>query len=323
MLSSGHSVAGSRLKSNLTKVDHITEQMGGLSAYQKLKAINIDDDSEWNTCHEHLTALQKNIVNQSNVVINLTSDAIGITAAESCVASFVERLPQRTAPTDSSATLGAFVWDPHAKEHLNEGFGVASQVNYVVQGGLLNLKQKDSSDGGSDGSEGDVSLGSASVISRYLRNTWLWDEVRVKGGAYGGFCSFDGVSNVFSYGSYRDPNLTKTLEIYSQSPHFLKTIPLDVNEVTKGIVGTISDADTPRTPSGRGYTDMLRYLVGETDDNRQRWRDEVLNTKEIDFRNFGERLQMFHDQKPKVVVIGGTDSVDEMKNDVDWSVKRV
>ena len=82
-------------------------------------------------------------------------------------------------------------------------------MNYVVQGGLLKL-------GRTDQDNTEVSLGSASVVSRYLRNTWLWDEVRVKGGAYGGFCSFDGVSNVFAYGSYRDPNLEATLNVYKQ-----------------------------------------------------------------------------------------------------------
>jgi Zn-dependent M16 (insulinase) family peptidase len=101
------------------------------------------------------------------------------------------------------------VWAPEEEQGKNEGFGVASQVNYVVQGGLLKL-------GRTDQDNTEVSLGSASVVSRYLRNTWLWDEVRVKGGAYGGFCSFDGVSNVFAYGSYRDPNLEATLNVYKQ-----------------------------------------------------------------------------------------------------------
>ena len=101
------------------------------------------------------------------------------------------------------------MWAPEEEQGKNEGFGVASQVNYVVQGGLLKL-------GRTDQDNTEVSLGSASVVSRYLRNTWLWDEVRVKGGAYGGFCSFDGVSNVFAYGSYRDPNLEATLNVYKQ-----------------------------------------------------------------------------------------------------------
>jgi Zn-dependent M16 (insulinase) family peptidase len=108
-----------------------------------------------------------------------------------------------------------------------------------------------------------------------------------------------------------------------QSPNFLQTIPLGESEINKGIIGTISDADTPQTPSTRGYTDMLRYLVGETDEHRQRWRDEVLSTKEEDFRRFGDKLEAFHAGQPKVVVVGGTGSVEEMKGNEAWRVKRL
>jgi Zn-dependent M16 (insulinase) family peptidase len=312
LLSSGHSVAGSRLNSKLSKVGWISEQMSGLSAYEKINAIDIDSNDGWEECTNQLHQLRSDIVHGDSVVINVTSDSVGILSAENHVSRFMERLPKRNAaPKVTDDTLGSFVWDPAAAKKgnaLNEGFAVASQVNYVVQGGILNL------------SDSGVSLGSASVVSRYLRNTWLWDEVRVKGGAYGGFCSFDGISNVFQYGSYRDPNLQATLDAYAKSSEFLNTVQLDENEVTKGIVGTISDADTPRTPATRGYTDMMRYLVGETDDNRQAYRDEVLSTTEVDFRRFGEMLNTID---LTAVVVGGQGSLDTMKEDRNWSVKRV
>jgi presequence protease len=314
LLSSGHSVASNHLKSKLSKVNAIQEKMGGISVYEKIKSLDVDSDEEWNNINNHMHSLRKSIVNSSNILVNITSDAVGIMSAEACVSSFVDRLPERTKPTNIDNTLGKYKWEKKEK-NMNEGFSVASQVNYVVQGGLLDLKSSQSSGG--------VSLGAASVISRYLRNTWLWDEVRVKGGAYGGFCSFDTVSNIFSYGSYRDPNLKNTLDIYSQSPEFLKSTELGEDEVTKGIIGTISDADSPRTPSGRGYTDMLRYLVDETDENRQMWRDQVLSTNENDFRNFGDMLQTFHDNRPNIVVIGGSGSVDEMKEEKNWSIRHI
>ena len=325
LLSSGHSVAASRLNSKLTKVGWLSEQMSGITAYEKMNAIDIDSDHGWEQCSSQLEDVRSSVVHRDGMLINLTSDSIGIASAESHVARFVDRLPARASPStaDVSTTLGAYLWDPPSAPtsgggggggggaSVNEGFGVASQVNYVVQGGILNLSNS-------------ITLGSASVVSRYLRNTWLWDEVRVKGGAYGGFCSFDGVSSVFQYGSYRDPNVQATLDAYGKSSTFLKNVQLDENEVTKGIVGLISDADTPSTPATKGYTDMLRYLVGENDDNRRQWRAEVLSTKESDFRQFGEELASFHsEQNLRAVVVGGTGSLEPFKKDGSWDVKRI
>ena len=168
---------------------------------------------------------------------------------------------------EGSSTLRNFNWvaadvDGAGK---NEAFVVPSQVNYVTKGGKLDVSEA-------------ASLGAWSVVSRYLRNTWLWDEVRVVGGAYGGFCSFDSATETFQYASYRDPNLKSTLNAFEKSADFLRLARIDTNEVTKGIIGTISDMDTPRTPAARGHADMVHYLVGEKNENRQVWRDQVLST---------------------------------------------
>ena len=85
--------------------------------------------------------------------------------------------------------------------------------------------------------------GSAYVINKLLGTTWLWDRVRVSGGAYGGFSDFDSHSGMFSYLSYRDPNLLKTVANYDGTVEFLKDIKLDKDELTKAIVGTMGDLD--------------------------------------------------------------------------------
>ena len=199
---------------------------------------------------------------------------------------------------------------------MNEAFVVPSQVNYVAQGGQLN------------GIKG-ASLGSWSVVARYLRNTWLWDEVRVVGGAYGGFCSVDVTTGTFQYGSFRDPNLQSTLDAYAKSATFLREARIDANEVTKGIIGTISDVDAPRTPAARGHADMVHYLVGERHENRQEWRDQVLSTTASDFTAFADALDEMHAAGKAhggdSVVLGGHTGIDEMVDASDsvWGVKKV
>ncbi len=128
------------------------------------------------------------------------------------------------------------------------------------------------------------------VVTRYLGTSWLWDKVRLQGGAYGGRCMFDHHSGVFTYLSYRDPNLPATLDIYDHTADFLKALTLDDAQLTRAIIGTIGDLDHYRLPDAKGYSSMLRYLIGDTDEARQRLRDEVLATTKADFRRFGDVL---------------------------------
>lgn len=145
---------------------------------------------------------------------------------------------------------------------------IFTQVNYV--GKAANLFET-----------GYQLKGSAYVISKYISNTWLWDRVRVSGGAYGGFCDFDAhsgaihptnvmiicseyflffanhgrlCSGVLSFLSYRDPNLMKTLDIYDGTSNFLRELEMGDDALTKAIIGTIGDVDSYQLPDAKGYS---------------------------------------------------------------------
>jgi Zn-dependent M16 (insulinase) family peptidase len=153
-----------------------------------------------------------------------------------------------------------------------------------------------------------LTSGAAHVVVKYLRTTWLWDMVRVQGGAYGGFCALDHRSGNFTYLSYRDPNLLETLDIYDQTPGFLKRAELDKTELTRSIIGTIGDVDAYQLPDAKGYTSMQRYLVGEADDIRQRRRDEILGASVADFRAFADALAELT-AYGQVVVLGSQQAI--------------
>jgi Zn-dependent M16 (insulinase) family peptidase len=156
--------------------------------------------------------------------------------------------------------------------------------------------------------------GSALVISRYLRNAWLWDRVRVQGGAYGAFCLLDRLSGAFSLVSYRDPNLIETLDAFDQTAQFLRDTALSEEEVTKSIIGAIGDLDTYMLPDVKGYISMLRYLSGDTDEDRQQMRDEVLGTKAIDFKAFAEVLEGVRD-RGVVKILGSAGTLKKITTD--------
>ena len=146
-----------------------------------------------------------------------------------------------------------------------EGLVIPAKVNYVGKGADLYRA-------------GVKPSGAHIVARRYLRTTWLWDKIRVQGGAYGGQCMFDRYSGGFTFVSYRDPNLLATLDTYDRTADFLAMPSLDDAELTRNIIGTIGEVDTYRLPDAKGFASMQRHLIGDTDEARQRMREEILST---------------------------------------------
>jgi len=109
---------------------------------------------------------------------------------------------------------------------------------------------------------------------RHLNTTYLWDRVRVQGGAYGGSSVFDPFSGGFAFSSYRDPNLLETLAIYDEAPNFLAHGVGD-QDLVRSIIGAIGSIDTYRLPDAKGFTSLMWEITDNTDENRQRRREEA------------------------------------------------
>ena len=155
-------------------------------------------------------------------------------------------------------------------DHKNEGFLTASKVQYVLQG--YDFKKL-----GYDWN------GKIRVMNQVLSREWLNNQIRVIGGAYGGFCNFSSTGQVY-FGSYRDPNLKETMDNFDGSPKFLSEFEPDKDAMTRFIIGTISRIDKPRTPSDEGSIAMSRYLQNITREDVQTERDEILAATPEDIR---------------------------------------
>ncbi|NJN44571.1 MAG: hypothetical protein HC806_07535 [Anaerolineae bacterium] len=116
------------------------------------------------------------------------------------------------------------------------------------------------------------------------------------------------MSGLWGYGSYRDPNLLGTLENYDGTSKFLRNLNLSSDELTKAIIGTISDLDGYQLPDAKGYSAFIRHLTGITDENRQKLRDEVLGTTQAHFRAFADVLDELNRQG-QVVVLGSAEAI--------------
>ena len=120
-----------------------------------------------------------------------------------------------------------------------------------------------------------------------MRYEYFWTEIRVRGGAYGAFTNFDRDGSLF-FGSYRDPNLKKTVDIFDKTGDFLKNYDVSDREMDKYIIGTISKVDKPVTPSIKGQIAIGYFLRGINYDDRQKTRDQILSTRQKDIRNLSK-----------------------------------
>lgn len=287
LVPAGTSYVDLRLRASLHEADWAKEQMGGVSHLLFLRRLADDFDAEWPALLGALERLRALIVNRAALLCNVTIDAAGWRRFEPELASFVAGLP--------SSPVATSPWRVGNETH-NEGLTIPATVNYVGKGGNLyrfGFKRN----------------GAAQVVTKYLRTTWLWERVRVQGGAYGGFCGLDHRSGNFAFLSYRDPNLLETLDIYDQTPRFLTSgdEPHE-DEVRRSIIGTIGDIDTYQLPDAKGFTSMIYRLMGETDELRQRTREEILGAGRGDFRAFAEALEQVAAQG-RVVVLGSEQAI--------------
>ncbi len=281
---SGHSLVNARLRSFFSEAGWIDEQMGGVSYLYFLRRLLEEVDHSWPAVLEKLENIRSLLLNRRNILVNVTTDLTGWQVFMPQLTEFLQALP------GTPLTVQTWHYEPESQD---QGLAIPSKVNFVGKGAnLFDL--------------GYIYHGSSAVINNYLRTTWLWEKVRVHGGAYGGFCLFDHRSGVYTFISYRDPNLDETLAIYDDTGQFLRQLDearLSRTELTKSIIGTIGDLDAYQFPDAKGFTSMTRYLSGETDQLRQQRREQILSTTLEDFHQFGEILEQL-EAAGKVVVMG-------------------
>jgi len=283
----GSSYVDRRLRAAFHESDWADEQMGGVSYLFFLRKLADEVETNWDGVLAALERIRATLVNRTTMLCNVTAAAPDWARLKPQLADFLgglPRTPAKIAPWRVADT-------PRA-----EGLVIPTQVNYVGKGADLYR-------------EGLEPSGAHLVARRYLRTTWLWDKIRVQGGAYGGQCMFDRYSGGFTFVSYRDPNLLATLDTYDRTAGFLKAAALDEAELTRNIIGTIGEVDSYRLPDAKGFASMQRHLIGDTDAARQKMREEILSTTAADIRNFGDAMARVA-ANGRIVVLGSEQAIE-------------
>ncbi len=292
LVSEGHRVALSRLRSRFGEAYWATEATGGVQFLFFLRQLIEEARDNWPSVLARLEDIRETLVNRDALVVNVTLDNQNMVALTPQLEAFLEQLPCR------GTGLAAWTCPPFPAP---EGLAVPSQVNFVGKGANLF-------------SLGYVRHGSMEVILNTLRTTWLWEKIRVQGGAYGAFCTFDSHGGVFCWQSYRDPNLLGTLKNYDGASGFLRQLDIPGEELAKSIIGAIGNLDSYQPPDAKGFAAMARTLIGYDDAARQQYRDELFATTTADFVALADVLDRVN-ATGEIVVLASPDALQAAQRD--------
>lgn len=259
----GFGYARTRMQSYYSNQGIFNELRNGLEYYWFVSELVNNFDEKSDEIISNLTKVADALFTKENLLIGTTCAKSDFSKSLNYTKEFIESLPSKKSESQK------WVFQPEKK---NEGLLSASKVQYVLQG--YDLKKL-----------GYNYNGKMRVLNQILSREFINNQVRVIGGAYGGFTSFSPTGHVY-FGSYRDPNLSKTFENYDASIEYLQNFVADDNTMTRYIVGTVSRLDRPLTPSQQGNLAFRRYLEGTTKSYVQEERKAVLSTTPGDIKNY-------------------------------------
>lgn len=285
--SSGHLVAAMRSMSSFSRYALYQDELKGIAFYRSICRIEKELSESPERVSDKLASIAKKLFARNRMLISFTgnNEAYGNAkpSLEKVIAGF-----------NKMSTMGK-----QAEEHFNtakEAFVDASQIQYVAKTGDFVC-------------EGYEYTGALRLLRIILSYDYLWINVRVKGGAYGCMNTFLRSGESY-FVSYRDPNLSDTLDVYDRIPEYIKSFSPDERDMTKYIIGTFSALDTPMNPEAKGSRSLSAYLEGITYEQIQKERDEILNAQPEDIRRLADLVEAVL-KKDSICVIGNENMIKE------------
>ena len=285
--SSGHLVAAMRSMSSFSRYALYQDELKGVAFYRSICRIEKELSESPKSVSDKLAAIAKKLFARNRMLISFTgnNEAYGNAkpSLEKVIAGF-----------DKMSAIGN-----QAEVHFNtakEAFIDASQIQYVAKTGDFIC-------------EGYEYTGALRLLRIILSYDYLWINVRVKGGAYGCMNTFLRSGESY-FVSYRDPNLSDTLDVYDRIPEYIKNFSPDERDMTKYIIGTFSALDTPMNPEAKGSRSLSAYLEGITYEQIQKERNEILNAQPEDIRRLADLVEAVL-KKDSICVIGNENMIKE------------
>ncbi len=286
LIPAGHALATSRLKARFGAAQAVSEAMQGLTGFFYVRELASRMESDPEGVVRDLRTLLGLMLRRSALVLNVTADGPALANTSTRLEALLRALPDSALPAAPRALPGL---------PAREGLCLPAQVNYVCTG--ANVKALGLAPGAA-----------SAVVGKFLNAGYLWERVRVQGGAYGAGVSYGRTSGNLTFASYRDPNLTRTVEAFAGVAPYLASLALDPAELEKSIIGSVGDMDHYMLPDAKGFTALARDLTGEDEAYRQAAREAILSAGPQDFRDFGEAVRAATSQGC-IVIAGGKEAL--------------
>lgn len=285
--SSGHLVAAMRSMSSFSRYALYQDELKGIAFYRSICRIEKELSKSPKSVSDKLAAIAKKLFARNRMLISFTGNNEAYGNAKPSLEKVMTGFNKMSAVGNQ------------AEVHFNtakEAFIDASQIQYVAKTGDFIC-------------EGYEYTGALRLLRIILSYDYLWINVRVKGGAYGCMNTFLRSGESY-FVSYRDPNLSDTLDVYDRIPEYIKSFSPDERDMTKYIIGTFSALDTPMNPEAKGSRSLSAYLEGITYEQIQKERNEILNAQPEDIRRLADLVEAVL-KKDSICVIGNENMIKE------------
>ena len=282
----GNHYVMSRLQSYHSRLGRYDELLEGITYFRFLEDLLVRVENDPKEVADCFREVAEFVFTRDNLLANITCTAREYKKVEKRLRGIADVLP------DVSHPVAELEFGP---VDLNEAFMTASTVQYV--GKAINLYD-----------HGFQFSGRFDVLKALLRTVFLWDRVRVKGGAYGSSLSFDLYTGDLALVSYRDPNLVETLQVYDDIPEFLHQLDIPEEEFEKIVIGCAGKLDPPLTPDRKGALAKIEHLTGLTQEFKQRRLEELLSTRLDDVREYAGLFETIRD-KGTVCALGNESKI--------------
>ena len=297
-LSSGHTTAALRALSYTSPISKFKDDTDGIGFYEAVKKIEEDFEGRKEELIRNLQEISAKIFRADNMLVSYTAAEEGLTPMESAFGKIKDSL--NDAKESGSVTRGAGTSSCilHCRKR-NEGFKTSSKVQYVARvGNFID--------------QGAEYTGALQILKVILSYDYLWQNVRVKGGAYGCMSNFNRIGEGYLI-SYRDPHLKKTMEIYEGVVDYLKNFSVSDRDMNKFIIGTISNIDRPMNASAKGSRSMNLYMNRVTEEMIRKERAQILDATQADIRALADVLQAVLNAE-QLCVIGSEEKIEENRD---------
>lgn len=285
--SSGHLVAAMRSMSSFSRYALYQDELKGIAFYRSICRIEKELSESPKSVSDKLAAIARKLFARNRMLISFTGNNEAYGNAKPSLEKVIAGFNKMSAVGNQ------------AEVHFNtakEAFIDASQIQYVAKTGDFIC-------------EGYEYTGALRLLRIILSYDYLWINVRVKGGAYGCMNTFLRSGESY-FVSYRDPNLSDTLDVYDRIPEYIKSFSPDERDMTKYIIGTFSALDTPMNPEAKGSRSLSAYLEGITYEQIQKERNEILNAQPEDIRRLADLVEAVL-KKDSICVIGNENMIKE------------